>query len=67
MVGGQIIELLRMADMAKERHLWPVAGGLGDQTIRCREAFEAVWAEVARHEAEQAREMQDKLDRMNRS
>jgi len=43
--------LLRMAALAEKGH-WPVAGGVGDQTARCVELFEAVWAEQARVKAE---------------
>lgn len=38
------IQLARLAD----KGIWPAAGGLGDQTTLCRDAFDFIWSEQAR-------------------
>lgn len=49
--GGGVGEVLQAARIA-EKGIWPEAGGLGDQTVWCRNMFDFIWAEQARHRAE---------------
>lgn len=54
--------MIELAKFAKEGH-WPVGGGIGDQTVKARQAFDFVWREHNAHEQKRKEDIAKALSR----